>query len=132
MHATNVYREPTVCPAPSKLGAPQSARDTNAYRHGDNDRPMTSLILARRSGCGSIWKPSLATFLLFREILGFILILRGPAVCSQTAAGRPTHSWLESAGVGRSVQFNKSQLFRVNAILYQGPVGALPSSKNLQ
>lgn len=68
-HATNVYGEPPVCPAPSRPGAPHSTRDTNAYPHGDNDQPMTSLILARRSGCGSIWKPSLATFFALRRDL---------------------------------------------------------------
>lgn len=88
MHATNVFGEPTVCPAPPRSGAPQSARDTNAHPHGDNDQPMTSLILARQSGCGSVWKPSLATFFALQKYL------RLHTCSSWSCSLQPDGSWV--------------------------------------
>lgn len=100
-------------------------RDTSSSPHEDNDQPMTALFFSE-----VLWLWKLLEsfycyfFLLFRRILSFIFFPLGSAVCSQRATGCIFHSQFKSPGVLRCVQFNKSQLSRVNDILYQGPARA--------
>lgn len=78
-----------------------------------------------RHGCGSIWKPSLATFFLFREILGFTSFPLGSAFAARRRLGGFLTCGSSLASI-QDVQFDtKASYFRTDAIFYQGLVGAL-------